>query len=1205
MSNLGPLIANYVAQTKKLAAIPSSTEPTFYPDIKILLAAVLKDHTLPFEIRTSTSEAKGMPDFVLGDSAMFVGVYGEVKRETSTLEQLAVSTEQNDQIGRYLSRTGVVLLSNVRGLGLLACRAGYERNPEMPVAPADRELLKTVDLWAAISGSALHPKIDPSAIGDLVEIVERSVTDYAPIADPADLAKILARQARDAKAALPDDLKPVAPLLDDYRQALGLAFDVSDEKGDRFFRSSLVQTLFYSLFAAWILWDKTASTDTRFETDDAHKYLTIPFLNALLHDIRHPARMKHLGLEQHVARAVATLNRVDRKLFRSRMNFPTIDEQTAIAAITYFYEPFLEAFDPELREDLGVWYTPPEIVRYQVQRIHYLLKTELNRPRGLADPEVYVLDPCCGTGAYLLEVARCIADEVKADGDDATLALELSQAFRSRIIGFEILTAPFAIAQLQLYLLLQSLGAKAAQIDRLAIFLTNSLSGWHDSGNIKLNFPEMRDEYDASQAVKQKTRIIVILGNPPYDAFAGVALAEEAELVAHYKGVELSIEVDRKTKQTKLDEFGRPKKKQQGDSLLYKEYGVRKQLLDDLYVRFLRLAEERIGEKAEYGIVSYISNSSYLTGRSHPLMRQSLLSNFHKVWIDNLNGDKYRTGKLIPEGLPGGGSADQSAFTTELDPRGIQPGTAIATWLKRKISKTAPTDTVVHYRDFWGLAANKRKSLVAGLPTGEANHSSSSTIPLYNALKPTRDNRWRLSPHSQEAGFESWPGLDELFPTFFQGIEPNRGLDHTVIDTDRTRLLARVKRYLSAPNFNEAARLYPAFVKKYERYTPATVWEETSKIGFSEAKVAASLIFPFDIRWMYYETSGKWLNESRPEFSRNLEENEFLITVPEPRKVSETRPVFAATLVNRHVHERGSAIFAREIRGEGLFSDPEANIDEAAWRRLRDHFGLKGERRDLPSRTFVGKLFRLAFAILHAPAYQTEHASALSADWAHLPIAKDTEIFDRLVDTGEHVTRLLNADRDAREIVEALLSHESASKLGVLRRQDNQQIAPDDLTVTITYWGGGKGRWKPRPFSEEETPATEYAADWGNRTGDLFINDTTFFSNVPEAVWKYQLGGYPVLKKWLGYRQADRREGKPLTDDERRWFRSIVQRIAALLALSPQLNSLYQEASANCFTTIELGISAESARERRDAKKKKVGSTKITPAMKPKAKKKG
>jgi Type ISP C-terminal specificity domain len=94
----------------------------------------------------------------------------------------------------------------------------------------------------------------------------------------------------------------------------------------------------------------------------------------------------------------------------------------------------------------------------------------------------------------------------------------------------------------------------------------------------------------------------------------------------------------------------------------------------------------------------------------------------------------------------------------------------------------------------------------------------------------------------------------------------------------------------------------------------------------------------------------------------------------------------------------------------------------------------------------------------------------------------------------------------------------------------------------------------------------------GERTGDLYLNDEAYFANVPELVWTYQLGGYPVLKKWLGYHQADRRHGQPLTDDERRWLRQIIQRIAALLALGPSLDALYQEAAANAFTAQELGI---------------------------------
>ena len=91
-------------------------------------------------------------------------------------------------------------------------------------------------------------------------------------------------------------------------------------------------------------------------------------------------------------------------------------------------------------------------------------------------------------------------------------------------------------------------------------------------------------------------------------------------------------------------------------------------------------------------------------------------------------------------------------------------------------------------------------------------------------------------------------------------------------------------------------------------------------------------------------------------------------------------------------------------------------------------------------------------------------------------------------------------------------------------------------------------------------------------TGDLFINDDAFFANVPEAVWGYQLGGYPVLKKWLGYRQANRIGDRPLTDADRRWFRSMMQRIAALLALGATLDELYQECIADAFTAGDLAI---------------------------------
>ena len=128
-------------------------------------------------------------------------------------------------------------------------------------------------------------------------------------------------------------------------------------------------------------------------------------------------------------------------------------------AVQYFYEPFLQAYDPELRKQLGVWYTPPEIVRYMVARVDAVLREELGVADGLADPDVYVLDPCCGTGGFLVATLAHIAETLAANGEEGLLAAKLKQAATQRVFGFEILPAPLVIAHMQIGLVL-SAGAR-------------------------------------------------------------------------------------------------------------------------------------------------------------------------------------------------------------------------------------------------------------------------------------------------------------------------------------------------------------------------------------------------------------------------------------------------------------------------------------------------------------------------------------------------------------------------------------------------------------------------------------------------------------------------------------------------------------------------------------------------------------------------
>jgi hypothetical protein len=222
-----------------------------------------------------------------------------------------------------------------------------------------------------------------------------------------------------------------------------------------------------------------------------------------------------------------------------------------------------------------------------------------------------------------------------------------------------------------------------------------------------------------------------------------------------------------------------------------------------------------------------------------------------------------------------------------------------------------------------------------------------------------------------------------------RGSRHNRGLEGGIIDTDRAALEQRLGAYFSAENFRTAKKVSAEIATARARYDPEKVWEKLKTDGhYRKDAIVPLLTFPFDRRYIYYVGTDKWLNEARQEFARNASDNEWLVTVPEPRKASETWPVFSNELVNLHVHERGSVVFPRETRGEDLLADRDANIPEATWRVLREHFGLKGERRDDPARALTAKLFRVAFGILHAPSYQAEHKSALSADWAHLPIPR-------------------------------------------------------------------------------------------------------------------------------------------------------------------------------------------------------------------------
>ncbi len=152
---------------------------------------------------------------------------------------------------------------------------------------------------------------------------------------------------------------------------------------------------------------------------------------------------------------------------------------------------------------------------------------------------MHVLDPCCGTGAYLVEVLRRIDRTLSGEGLGRLRGLRVKAAALGRVHGFEIMPAPFVVAHLQIGLFLQALQAPLAEdgSERASIWLTNALTGWSDASDpkTKLPYPELEDERDHARHVKRDAPILAVLGNPPYNAFAGTSPDEEEGLVEPYK----------------------------------------------------------------------------------------------------------------------------------------------------------------------------------------------------------------------------------------------------------------------------------------------------------------------------------------------------------------------------------------------------------------------------------------------------------------------------------------------------------------------------------------------------------------------------------------------------------------------------------------------------------------------------------------------
>ncbi|GCA78705.1 type ISP restriction/modification enzyme [Microcystis aeruginosa] len=1057
----------------------------------------------------------------------------EIKGTKEDIKKIAAS----EQVQKYWQKYGQVLVSNYRDF-LLIGRNSQGQPVELEaysLAPSEAEF------WLKTS----NPSKFAAEHGDsLLEYLKRVLLQAAPITSPADVAWFLASYARDAKARLEhhSDLPALANIRQALENALGIKFE--REQGNKFFRSTLVQTLFYGLFSAWVLWHKQnlnrEDKEDKFDWKSAAHHLHVPMLAILFEQIAAPSKLKSLGLVEVLNWTGAALNRVRREEF-----FRQFDEGQAVQ---YFYEPFLQAFDPDLRKELGVWYTPPEIVRYMVARVDRVLREELNIEDGLANPDVYILDPCCGTGAYLVEVLRYITDTLQENGAGALAMALVKKAAIERIFGFEILTAPFVVAHLQLGLFLQSLGVPLIEdSERVGIYLTNALTGWQPPDEeskqkiqqLQLSFPELNKEREAADEVKRGKPILVILGNPPYNAFAGTSPAEEAGLVEVYK---------------------------QG---LISDWGIKKFNLDELYVRFFRLAERCISENTGKGVVCYISNFSYLGDPSFVVMRQRFLQEFDRLWFDCLNGDSRETGKLTPEGNP-----DPSVFSTQYNKEGIRVGTTIGLMVRKEVRNK---NVDVYFRHFWGVA--KREQLLDSLNNQDFDA-------LYQVSNPEQSNRYSFRPSDVSSHYLAWPKLTDLSDEApITGYKENRG--YSFIDSDKTILSERISKYFDQNiSWEELASLNTGLTKDVAGFNAKKARDKVLKLRekFNPQMLLPYLLRPYEVKWCYYTQITPLWNRARPSlFIHQFQGNSFLVSRPAGVASPEGIPFYFTNCLGDFDFIRGHAYhFPIRLRqnlekvntedntqgklfDSSNFNSPsiKANLSEKS-RQYLNQLGINNLDENIENASLI---WLHALAIGYSPLYLGENADGIRQDFPRIPLPNSQELLIKSAELGQAIASLLDTENPVTGVTKKPTP--AMQKIALISCSDGGNLNPDkgDLIINLGWGHGGKngvtmpgkGKAIARQYTTAEMSviSPEMRKLLGTTTYDIYLNDRAYWQNIPARVWEYTIGGYQVIKKWLSYRE-EKLLGRGLTIAEVQEVSEMTRRITAIILLESDLDDNYQ-----------------------------------------------
>ncbi|WQS65665.1 N-6 DNA methylase [Helicobacter pylori] len=1044
------MLKEYLEGIKDLTL--ESNELTHRPSLYNLLDGLKKNFNKEFKIEHEPNRDKqgGQPDFRVSYQGLNIG-YIENKRVGTNLRQLLKS----DQVLKYLELNPNLMLTDY--LNFVWVGKDEENKP----------LIKREISIASLDELSKPLKPNPQTERDLIELF-KSFFNYeaAPITNAKDFATHLSAPTKYLKDALIQYQKDeqVSSIFKNFKEYLYEELNFED------FSDAFAQTLTYSLFIA-----KLNHPFEKINLDNVRS--SIPKNFAVIREMAD--FLKKLDAIKEIQwllnEILSLINHVDMDSIIKDLN----DDKDPYL---HFYETFLSAYDPKLREKKGVYYTPDSVVKFIINALDSLLKAHFkDAPLGLKsaldNENIKLLDFATGTGTFLLEAFRKALEMRKTSDGGISTKEDKYQNLLKQFYGFEYLIAPYAIAHLNLsQAFKQEFKKPLKENDALQIILTNTLIQPSEIIAYRGLNPIFEKELESAQEIKKDEKILIITGNPPYSGASSNEGLFEWEVKATYgiepefqtieieKNVKLTDKIKKLLKNIQTQKESNSKKDLKALKSLHSKYKLQKEknpkwLLDD-YVKFMRFAQNKI-ESLGHGLFGFISNNAFLDNPTFRGLRRSLLECYDELYILNLHGNA-RKKEETPQG-----AKDENVFN-------IMQGVSINLFVK----KAQTTKQKIHYYDVYGQRAEKYAFLAQNDLNSIEWLEIAPRAPFY-LLIPQET----LLLDEYEQGFS----VQDMFQVGGTGICSKR--DHVVFHKDKESLLKLLKDF-STLEPSELRRKYDIGDDSRDWRLNNAIKEVKTNIKRLEEYIVSCQYRPFDYRWTYYTPNSRT-------FLAYPVYDVFKHMLPppppptNPKTPNQTRKNVALITSRRFCQSQKSGVGFVSNKISDLRTWTCPGMEGGDYVNPLYHNPNYTENFTPEFRSFIDKHYNHHFeplevlgyiyALLYSPNYRKRYEEFLKADYPKILFTKNKDLFRALSLLGIELIGLHVLNKESLNY--------SFEKL-------------KDATIGESCYKEAHDRIIKKPSYNEPEQR-------------LYINHSAYFRGVSQEIHDYRIGGYGVLDKYL------------------------------------------------------------------------------------------